>query len=92
VFSSLSTHTCPPASISKINPACAFKYLEECLEEQPKKGTIENLLSLGVDRRYVIQSQMKKRGFDVYCNSNYDMSEVIVYPADFNLPIHIWRE
>ena len=69
-----------------------FKYLYACLEEQPKKGTIENLLSLGVDRRYVIEHQMSIRGFTVYCKSNYDMSEIIVYPADFNLPIHIWRE
>ena len=69
-----------------------FKYLEECLAEQPKKGTIENLLSLGVDRRYVIQSQMKKRGFEVYCTYNHDQSVICVYPMKHNLPIHIWRE
>lgn len=69
-----------------------FKYLDECLARQPKEETIEYLLSLGVDRRYVIEHQMDIRGFTVYCKSNYDMSEVIVYPSDFNLPIHIWRK
>lgn len=69
-----------------------FKYLYECLAEQPKKGTIESLLSLGVDKRYVIESQMKKRGFDVYCTYNHDQSVICVYPMEYNLPIHIWRE
>lgn len=69
-----------------------FEYLNECLAEQSKKPIFEQLFSLGIDKRYVIELQMKLRGFDVYCNSNYDMSEVIVYPADFNLPIHIWRK
>ena len=69
-----------------------FEYLDECLVEQPREGTIENLLSLGVDKRYVIERQMDIRGFTVYCESNYDMSEIIVYPEDFNLPIHIWRK
>ena len=69
-----------------------FKYLDECLAEQPKKGTIENLLSLGVDRCYVIQSQMKKRGFEVHCTCNYDQNVICVYPIEYNLPIHIWRE
>ena len=69
-----------------------FEYLEECLEEQDKKPIFEQLFSLGIDRRYIIAHQMKLRGFDVYCDSNYDMSEVIVYPVDFNLPIHIWKE
>ena len=69
-----------------------FKYLEECLAEQPKKGTIENLLSLGVDKRYVIESQMKKRGFDVYCSYSQDHKIINVFPCKSNLPIHIWRE
>ena len=69
-----------------------FEYLEECLKEQPKEGTIKRLFNLGVDKRYVIERQMDIRGFTVYCESNYDMSEIIVYPEDFNLPIHIWRE
>ena len=69
-----------------------FKYLEECLEEQSKKPIFEQLFSLGIDKRYVIEHQMKLRGFDVYCDSNYDMSEVIVYPRENNLPIYIWRK
>jgi hypothetical protein len=69
-----------------------FKYLDECLAEQPKKGTIKSLLSLGVDRCYVIESQMKKRGFGVYCTYNHDHSVICVYPMQYNLPIHIWRE
>lgn len=69
-----------------------FKYLYECLEEQPKKGTIENLLSLGIDRCYVIKSQMKKRGFEIYCTYNHDQSVICVYPMQYNLPIHVWRE
>ena len=69
-----------------------FEYLDECLARQPREGTFENLFNLGIDKRYVIEYQMDIRGFTVYCESNYDMSEIIVYPADFNLPIHIWRE
>lgn len=69
-----------------------FEFLEECLKEQSKKPIFEQLFSLGIDRRYVIEHQMKLRGFDVYCKSNYNMSEVIVYPRENNLPIYIWRE
>lgn len=69
-----------------------FEYLKECIARQSKEGTIAQLLSLGIDKRYVIEHQMNIRGFTVYCKSNYDMSEIIVYPADYNLPIHIWRE
>ena len=69
-----------------------FKYLDECLAKQPKKGTIKSLRSLGVDKRYVIESQMKKRGFEVHCTCNHNQGVICIYPMEHNLPIHIWRE
>ena len=69
-----------------------FKYLEECIASQPKKGNLEYLYNLGIDKRYVIEKQMNIRGFEVQCDSNYDMSKIIIYPIEYNLPIHIWHD
>lgn len=69
-----------------------FNYLEECLVEQSKKPIFEQLFSLGIDKCYIIELQMKLRGFDVYCTYNHDRSIICVYPMQYNLPIHIWRE
>ena len=69
-----------------------FEYLEECLAEQDKLNPLMRLQSLGVDKRYVIESQMKKRGFIVKAEVYLSQYEVRVYPREYNLPIHIWRE
>ena len=68
-----------------------FKYLEECLAEQDRLNPLVRLQSLGVDKRYVIESQMKKRGFIVKAEVYPSQCEIRVYPREYNLPIHIWR-
>ena len=69
-----------------------FEYLEECLEKQDKLDPLVRLLSLGVDKRYIIESQMKKRGFKVKANHDALTGYIIVCPHEINLPIHIWRK
>ena len=69
-----------------------FAYLDECVKRQPNRATIQYLLHLGIDRRYVIEKQMKNRGFEVKCDSTPDLSKIVVYPPQDNLPIHMWRE
>lgn len=39
-----------------------------------------------------IMRHMKLLGFEVYCTCNYDQSVICVYPMQYNLPIHVWRE
>lgn len=69
-----------------------FAYLEECLAEQDKLNPLIRLYSLGIDKRYVVESQMQKRGFIVKAEVYPSQHEVRVYPREYNLPIHIWRE
>lgn len=70
-----------------------FKYLEECLEEQDKLNPLTKLQSLGIDKCYVIEKQMFLRGFVVKAvRTKYRLGEITVYPREYNLPIHIWRE
>ena len=69
-----------------------FKYLNECVAEQNKLNQLVKLQSLGVDKRYVIESQMKKRGFNVKANRDALTGYIIVCPHEINLPIHIWKE
>ena len=70
-----------------------FDYLEECLAEQDKLNPLIRLQSLGVDKKYVIESQMLLRGFVVKAvRTKYLLNEIIVYPRENNLPIYIWRE
>lgn len=44
------------------------------------------------DRIFIIETEMQLRGFPVYCTYNHDQSVICVYPMQYNLPIHIWRE
>ena len=70
-----------------------FEYLEKCIAEQEKLDPLVKLQSLGIDKRYVIESQMAKRGFVVKAvKTKYLLGEITVYPREYNLPIHIWRE
>ena len=69
----------------------SFDYLEECITSAPKQKTMEYLYNLGIDRAYIVQRQMELRGFEVIVDRSYDQSELIVYPKQHNLPIHIWR-
>ena len=68
-----------------------FEYLDDCIAEHLKQDKLTQLLSLGIDKRYVIEKQMRKRGFEVYCSCNFDQSIIDVFPKQHNLPIHIWR-
>lgn len=70
-----------------------FKYLEACLEEQDKLNPLIKLQSLGIDKCYVIEKQMLLRGFVVKAiRTKYLLTEITVYPREYNLPIHIWRK
>lgn len=70
-----------------------FEFLEECLVEQDKLNPLIRLHSLGVDKCYVIEKQMSLRGFVVKAvRTKYLLGEITVYPREYNLPIHIWRE
>lgn len=69
-----------------------FKYLDEAIAEQDKLNPLIRLQSLGIDKQYVIESQMKKKGFIVKAEVYPSQCEVRVYPKADNLPIHIWRE
>lgn len=65
-----------------------FKYLDDCIAEQKAK----NYAHLGLLREEIIERQMHKRGFDVYCSFSQDHKIINVFPTQYNLPIHIWRE
>lgn len=69
-----------------------FEYLDGCIASQPKKDTLEYLYSLGIDKCFIIENEMKKKGFDVECRYNKACISIAVYPKQNNLPIHIWRE
>jgi len=65
-----------------------FEYLNNYIEEQRAK----NYTHLGLLKEEIIEYQMKKRGFDVYCSYSQDRKIINVFPCRYNLPIHIWRE
>ena len=65
-----------------------FEYLNKCVADQKAK----NYLHLGLFKEEIIERQMKKRGFDVYCSYSTDRKIINVFPCKHNLPIHIWRE
>ena len=67
-----------------------FEYLNQCLKEQDKLDPLVRLQSLGVDKEYVIESQMRHKGFNIKVKREKDA--YIVFPHENNLPIHIWRE
>ena len=70
-----------------------FEFLEECLIEQDKLNPLMRLQSLGIDKCYVIEKQMFLRGFVVKAiRTKSLLGEITVYPKEYNLPIHIWRE
>jgi hypothetical protein len=70
-----------------------FEYLKECLVEQDKLNPLMSLQFLGVDKCYVIEKQMFLRGFVVKAvRTKYLLGEITVYPREYNLPIHIWKE
>lgn len=47
---------------------------------------------LGLDKKYVIESRMKRKGFDVKVERVERDTYYIVLPHEYNLPIHIWKE
>ncbi len=65
-----------------------FAYLDKCIAEQKAK----NYAHLGLAREEIIERQMEKRGFNVYCSYSQDHRIINVFPVQYNLPIHIWRE
>ena len=65
-----------------------FAYLNKCIAEQKAK----NYAHLGLLREEIIELQMRKRGFDVYCSFSPDHKIINVFPIQHNLPIHIWKE
>lgn len=65
-----------------------FNYLDKCIAEQRAK----NYSHLGLLKEEMIERQMKKRGFDVYCSYSQDHKIINVFPCKSNLPIHIWRD
>lgn len=65
-----------------------FNYLNKCVAEQKAK----NYPRLGLLKEEIIERQMKKRGFDVYCSYSKDHKIINVFPYQYNLPIHIWKE
>ena len=70
-----------------------FAYLDECMASMSKRKSIEYLYSLGIDKTYVIERQMELRGFKVSAEfSQYKPQDIIVYPSDNRLPIHIWSD
>ena len=69
-----------------------FNYLDDCIAKHFKQDKLTQLLSLGIDKRYVIEKQMAQRGFVVKATYHCHYLEAIaVYPQEHNLPIYIWR-
>lgn len=69
-----------------------FQYLNDCVAEHFKQDKLTRIMSLGIDKCYVIEKQMAQRGFVVKAVYTCHYLEAItVYPREYNLPIHIWR-
>ena len=70
----------------------AFAELNQIIRERNKLATNSEWKAweLGLDKKYVIESRMKRRGFDV--NVKQERDAYMVFPHENNLPIHIWRE
>ena len=69
-----------------------FKYLNDCIAEHFKQDRVTQLMSLGIDKCYVIEKQMAQRGFVVRAMYLCHCLEAItVYPREDSLPIHIWK-
>ena len=69
-----------------------FAELNQIIKERNKlaKNPEWKAWELGLDKKYVIESRMKRRGFDVKVKREGDA--YMVFPNKNNLPIHIWRE
>ena len=69
-----------------------FAELNQLLEERRElaKNPEWRAWELGLDKKYVIESRMKRQGFEVRVQR--DKNVYIVYPTKHNLPIHIWGE
>ena len=68
-----------------------FAELNQIIEERRElaKNPEWKAWELGLDKKYVIESRMKRKGFDVKVKREGDAC--IVFPYEINLPIHIWR-
>ena len=69
-----------------------FAELNQLLEERRElaKNPEWRAWELGLDKKYIIESRMKRQGFEVRVQR--DGGVYIVYPTEYNLPIHIWGE
>ena len=69
-----------------------FAELNQIIRERNKlaKNPEWKAWELGLDKKYVIESRMKRKGFDVKVKR--EGNTYIVYPRKINLPIHIWRK
>ena len=69
-----------------------FAELNQIIKERNKlaKNSEWKAWELGLDKKYVIESRMKRRGFDVKVKQEGDA--YMVFPHENNLPIHIWRK
>lgn len=69
-----------------------FAELNQIIKERNKLATNSEWKAweLGLDKKYVIESRMKRRGFDVKVKREGDAYRV--FPHENNLPIHIWRK
>lgn len=65
-----------------------FDYLDKCIANQQAK----HYSHLGLLKEEIIERQMKKQGFGVYCSYSQDHRMINVFPCQHNLPIHMWRE
>ena len=69
-----------------------FAELNQIIEERRElaKNPEWKAWELGLDKKYVIESRMKKKGVNIKVKREGDA--YIVFPHENNLPIHIWRE
>ena len=69
-----------------------FAELNQIIKERNKlaKNSEWKVWELGLDKKYVIESRMQRRGFDVKVKREGDT--YMVFPHANNLPIHIWRK
>ena len=69
-----------------------FTELSQIIEKRRELGTNPEWKAwdLSLDKKYVIESRMKRKSFDVKVKREGDA--YIVFPRENNLPIHIWKE
>ena len=71
-----------------------FAELNQIIEERRElaKNPEWKAWELGLDKKYVIESRMKRKGFDVKVKRVERDAYYIVLPHEYNLPIYIWKE